>query len=266
MVLALPILFCACLFPGTAMAAGSSQAITQGFQAKSLADMVSGAIVSTTSGNPGSVELATTASAGRLAGVVDKTPIINLAGNSAGVQVVLSGTTNVLVSNINGPIGAGDKITPSPIAGVGMRATSDGQVVGTADAAFTSRDAQTKTVKDLAGKPHVLQIGYIQLRVGIATYQAPGSDFLPPFLQRMANAIAGQQVSLIRILFSAALVLASFIGMSTLIYTSSKSAMISLGRNPLAAHDIRRSLYQVIGVAGSALGVSVLIAYIVLIT
>ena len=246
-----------------ASAQQSSSSIAQGFDADaSNGEIVAGALVSLKPGSSSSVELATTTNVEHLLGVVDKNPLISISPNSKKVQVVLSGTTTVLVSDINGPIKSGDKITASPIAGLGMVATADNQVAGTAQAAFTG--TSTQSVTDKTGKTHTIHVGSIPLQVGIAFYQAPGSNFLPPFIQSIANSVAGRQVSLIRILLCTILLLLVFVSVGILIYTSVRGAMTSIGRNPLAARAIRKGLYQVSIVAVVVVGGAVLASYLIL--
>jgi hypothetical protein len=258
-------LFCIVAVSGSAAAQQSSRSIAQGFEIDSGSEqIVAGALVSITKDNAERVEPATNRSVERLIGIVDKNPLLVISGNTKEVQVVLSGTTSALVSDINGPIEATDKITASPIAGVGMLATSDSQVVGTAQAKLDAATTHTRSVTDTGGNPHDVRIGYIPVQVGIAYYQAPGSNFLPPFIQSLADSVAGRPVSLLRILLCTILLLIGFIGITTLIYSSVRSAMTSLGRNPLAASAIRKGLYQVIVVAVVALGATILACYLVL--
>jgi len=251
--------------PGTfAEAAGS--AIAQGFQADNARGaIVSGALVSLKAGSTRTVELATTDSADRLVGAADDSPLLVIASGSSDTKVVISGTVNVLVSDLAGAIKAGDKITTSPIAGVGMLATADSQVVGAAQAGFDTARAETKTVTDTRGGSHTAHFGSIPVQVSVAFYQAPGSNFLPPFIQRLANSVAGRSVSLIRILLCGFLLLLTLISITVLIYTSVRTAITSIGRNPLAARAIRRGLYQVVLVAAGILGGALLASYFILI-
>jgi hypothetical protein len=247
---------------GVVTYAQSSSSIAQSFTAGSdKGDIVAGALVSTTN-NKNVVELATLDTANRLVGVVDSSPLVSLSRGSQEVEVVLSGTTNVLVSTINGTIKSGDKVAISPIAGVGMRATANGQIVGTAQGDFTPIAGRTVTDRD--GKDHAVRLGYVRVQVGVTTFQAPGSDFLPPFLQNTADSIAGQSVSAIRVLISSILLALGLVTVITLVYTSARSAMTSLGRNPLAAHAIRRSLYQVGLLSLLVVGGTLLAGYLVL--
>ena len=193
---------------------------------------------------------------------MDENPFVAISNEGQGAQVVLSGTTRVLVSDINGAVKSGDKITISPIAGVGMRATADSQVVGTAQSDFVS--TTTKNVADKDGEQHEVKIGHVEVQVGIAYYQAPGSNFLPPFIQNAANSLAGRPVSLIRVLICSILLLLGFTTVSILVYTSVRSAITSVGRNPLAARAIRKGLYQVGFVSLVVVGGTLIASYLVL--
>jgi len=241
----------------------SSSAIAQGFEADSNnGAIVAGALVSIKQDGSHAVELATIDSVGHLAGVVDQSPLVSISGTAKEVQVVLSGTTSILVSDINGAIKGGDKITASPIAGVGMLATADSQIVGTAQASLKMQ--KTQEITDKKGGKHTIHIGQIPLQVGVAYYQVPGSNFLPPFIQSIANSVAGRPVSLIRVLLCTVLLLLGFISVAMLIYTSVRSAMTSLGRNPLAARAIRKGLYQVGIVSVVVVGGALLASYLIL--
>jgi hypothetical protein len=242
--------------------AQSNSAIAQSFKPDtSQGDIVAGALVSTKD-DKNTVALATLGTANRLVGVVDDNPLVSISEGGKEVDVVLSGTTSVLVSDMNGAIKSGDKITISPVAGVGMKATTDGQIVGTAQNDFKSSDSQT--VNDREGKSHEIQLGYVRAQIGIAAYQAPGSDFLPPFIQNTANSIAGRPVSIIRVLICSTLLILGFTTVIILVYTSVRSAMTSLGRNPLAAKAIRRGLYQVCAVSLVVVGGTLLASYLIL--
>ena len=247
------------------LCAQSNGSLAQGYAVDTgRGEIAAGALVSLKADSQ-VVELAATDNVDRLVGVADNQPLLVISGSSQQSQIVLSGTTTVLVSDINGNVKAGDKITASPIAGVGMRATADARIVGAAQSDFDAGKAQTRTISDINGQSHDVRIGYVPLQVGLANYQAPGSNFLPPFVQNLANSIAGRQVSLIRVVFAAALLLFGFVAIAMLISSSVRSAMISLGRNPLASANIRKSLYQVGGVTLLVLAGTLAACYLILI-
>lgn len=259
-------LACAVMLTAGAKAATQvSGAIAQGFQADSSnGEIVPGSLVSAKAGDPHGVQLATNDPSSHLIGVADKNPLVVISTGGTEVQVVIGGTTNVLVSDINGAIHVGDKIAASPINGVGMKATTDGQVIGTAQTDFDSSKANTQTVTDKKGENHTVHIGYLPLQVGIALFRAPSSDFVPPFIQNIANSIAGRPVSLIRLLICGTLLLIGLVTAVVLVYGAVRSAMTSLGRNPLAASAIRKSMYQIVGVALAVLCGSIIACYVIL--
>jgi len=258
----------ACLLPlslSHIQAATSSQnsALAQGYHADNgNGKIVTGAIVGYKPSSSNTVELSTASTADRLVGVAGHNPVVSISGGQSQVQVVLSGTTLVLVSDINGTVKSGDKIAPSPIAGVGMKATTDGQIIGTAQGSATT--TKTTSITDKTHKTHTIRIGYVTVQVGSAYYQSPGSDFLPPFMQNIANSLAGRQVSLVRVIVAGLVVLLGFISVIMLVYSGVRSSMQSIGRNPLAAPDIRRGLYQILLIAVVVAGGAALAGYLVL--
>lgn len=223
-----------------------SSTISRGFQTKDTS-FIQGVLVSSAKNDASTIVLADTSSAGRLAGAVTKTSFLELSDKKeSDVQVAMSGTAVVLVSDINGLVKAGDKITASPLAGVGMLATTDTQIIGTAQSDFNVPSAKSRTIKDKTGKEQTVRIGYVSAQLAISYYVAPTSQFVPPFLQNLADSIAGRPVSFVRVLLSCLLLLLAFGSIFVLIYTSIRSGITSLGRNPLAASAIQHGLIGVV--------------------
>lgn len=240
-------------------------AIAQGFIADgTLSDFVTGALVSVKDGSSNTVQLADGGNALQLVGAISKTPLVTLSNGDAQVQVIISGTVSALVSDINGTVKAGDKIAVSPIAGVGMRATANAQVVGTAQANLDTATATAQTITDHSGKARTIHLGRVPLQVNVAYYQSETSGLVPPFIQGLANNLAGRQVSLIRILIAGILLLLAFITTAIILYASVRSGIVSIGRNPLAAKAIRRGLLQVGAAALLVLGLTLLAGYLIL--
>jgi WD40 repeat protein len=104
-------------------------------------NLTAGEIVMT-SGVATSVNRATSAHRGDVIGVVSTAPGILIGTEQVpdGYPIALSGRVPVKVSNENGPIAVGDKITISSVAGVGMKATTSGMIVGTALEAFNGEE------------------------------------------------------------------------------------------------------------------------------
>lgn len=250
-----------------ASAADDTAAISQGYLVDG--DVVHGAIVSfADASKSGSVRLANRDNASKLVGVVSRKPLVELSGSNKQTQVVISGTALVLVSTINGDIKYGDKIAASPISGIGMKATSSGSIVGTASKDFSeAQEVSERTILDMKGGKGTMKVGLLPVQVGVSYYRAPEDDqtVLPAFLQQFVNAVAGRPVGLIRSLMALFLLIAGFGGVAVLTYASVRSSIISIGRNPLSAPAVHRSLLEVGAMGFGILLVMLIAVYLVLV-
>lgn len=255
------------LFGSAYAEAESTSAISQGFNT-SETDLAVGALVSLTSSSQNTIQLANTDHVNQLIGVIGDRPLIELSNNDKEVQVVISGTTPTLVSDINGEIKTGDKITASPLNGVGMKANASSLVVGTAQADLSSVKTTQKSVNDKHGQPQSVKIGAVPIQINVTYYVAPEDKnaFLPPFLQSLANAVAGKEVSPVRILISSLALVFGFISIAVLLYSSIRSSIISIGRNPLSEGAVRKSLFEVGATSLGILLVMLIAIYLVLST
>jgi hypothetical protein len=253
---------CLC-FPAAA-SAGSS--IASGFRA-SGSGIVGGALVSLQSDTANTVELTTFKNNDRILGVASKASASLIEFSNGGpVQVVTNGSTATLVSDINGPIKSGDRITASPIVGVGMKATESTMVVGSAQGELETAGAETRTLKTLDGRSRTVRIGTVSLLVTPGFYDAANTNnsFLPAALQDFASSVAGHQVSPIRIMIAGVLVLLLFVVVGILLYSSVHSSIISIGRNPLSEAAIHKSLLQVAVTIAGILAFTVIVVYLIL--
>lgn len=247
-------------------AQNENSSFAQNFRSEdSKSALSTGAIVTGVPNKADYVRLATQDNANQLIGVIDNYPLLSLSNGDKNIPVVLSGSTTVFVSNINGSIKSGDKITASPLSGVGMRATESGQVVGTATADFKEQQGVAKVVTDKNGATHTVHVQKLSIQVGVAYYSAPGSSFLPPFIQDIANSIAGKPVPIIRVLISVAILLLAFAFTVVLTYSSTRSTITALGRNPLGSKQIIRGQYRSILIAAVVVSGALLATYLLLI-
>lgn len=245
-----------------------ASSISQGFKTDDP-NMASAALVSLKAGAPNAVELATSQNIDRLLGVVGKDSLIELSSGGTGtVNVVTTGDTPTLVSDINGAVKISDKITASPIAGVGMKATTSTLVIGTAQADLTSVQTETRTIKDKNGKQQTVHIGTVPMQVDKVFYEAPQdtNSFLPPALQDFASSVAGHQVSPVRVMVAALLVVLLFVTVTILLYSAVRSSIISIGRNPLSQNAVHKSLFEVGLTILGVLIFTVIVIYLILTT
>jgi acylphosphatase len=229
---------------------------------------VSGALVSLKQGTSSTVELAASDSIDRLLGVAGKNSLIELNSSDGTVEVVTAGEASALVSDINGKIKVGDKITASPIAGVGMKALTSTFVIGTAQDDLANVKQDSRTVTDVNGKQKTVNIGAIPIQVDKVFYESPKdhNSFVPPVLQDFANNVAGKPVSPIRVIIATFLIAFIFATVIVLIYSSIKSSIISIGRNPLSGGAVNRSLIQVGITVFGLMAFTAIVVYIILST
>jgi len=188
-------------------------------------------------------------------GVVTDTPIASVEDINLEKYrlVVNSGETPVLVSNKNGEIKKGDFITSSETPGVGMKATSSGQVIGIALEDFitaTSEETGFVTVFlnvksqfiALSGTTNVLSA----LKAGLE------SPFLSPIIT-------------LRYILAALVTGASFVIGFVSFGRISGSSVEALGRNPLAGSSIRRVVFFNFLLTFSIMLGGLFVAYLILI-
>ncbi len=193
--------------------------------------------------------------------------LLSLSSTNDETQVATSGIVNTLVTDLGGPVKAGDRITASAIAGVGMKASISGKVVGTARTDFvpTGATARPVEVKTTAGTSQTVQVGQIPVEIQVGYYTAPGDQSIVPGpLQQIFDQIARKKVSAIRIIIGLLLMLIALVVVTVLIYAAAKNSIISIGRNPLSQPAIRRSLLQVVSVATLILLVTLISVYLII--
>jgi len=253
------------LFAFSGVVAAQGGAISQAYQTKS-ATVSEGVLLSLVSSGSSEVEPATIGNATNLVGIAASKPLLELSNSGkSSVQVVVSGSTEVLVSDANGKVRAGDKITVSPLAGIGMKAIGSSQIVGSAQKSLSSVKTVTEEAKGKDGGTITVHVGLVPVAVNVVYYSAASSQgsvsaFVPPFLQNVANAVAGKQVSPLRVLIGTTALLLGFAAVITMLYVGVRSGVISLGRNPLAADALRRGMIDVLI---AALGILIVTGVIV---
>jgi hypothetical protein len=251
----------------SSLSAQGVSSIAQGFKTSDNS-VVSGALVSLKQSASNTVELSTPANVQQLIGIAGTKSLIELSSGTGSVQVVTNGTTSALVSDINGNVKTGDRITASPISGVGMKATNSGVVVGTAQANLDNVSSDKQVVTNKKGKKITVRIGSVPVQVDKVFYQAPSdtNSFLPPVLSDFASSVAGHQVSPIRIVAAALLIALLFVVVTILLYSAVKSSIISIGRNPLSEQAVHKSLLEVGLTVVGVLVFTVIVVYLILTT
>lgn len=243
----------------------SAAAVTQGFT--STQSLPPGSLAATLKNKAGEVVAANTDNSNNIVGVVvtGDTAVLNI-NATAPVQVATSGVAEVFVTNLAGSIRAGDRITASPLSGVGMKANDSVKIVGIAEENFdASAQSKQQTITSRDGAKRQVEVGAIPVRVQAAYYSAPQEKtIIPPPFQQFSNAVAGKQVSPLRVIISFFVILAAIVSVSIMLFSAMKSSIISIGRNPLASKNIYKGVFQAFGAGAVILVVAVGGAYVIM--
>jgi hypothetical protein len=263
--------------PATAVAATTSnqdisQAVTQSYGADS--SVQTGMMVKLKDKDFSSVVPLTQAGIQGMLGVVvsSNDAAVTLAPQKpTGQQVYVAsyGRYSILVSNQNGAIKSGDYITISSVAGIGMK-TDEKQpvIIGKAVEGFngTSNVERRDTVKDQKGRSTQVAIGRIAVSLNIAhnPLEVVTVQYVPSFLGKMAQTVAGKPVSAARIYMGLIILLVSFLLTVSLLYGGIRSGMNAIGRNPLSKKSITTSLVQTIAAGVIIFVVGIFAVYLLL--
>lgn len=264
-----PVITCGTLAVILLCATGKATALGALAQSFTTTDnsLVAGTVVSLKSGSTNVVQKSTPGHESLLLGVTASRPLVSLGSGKQQAQVVVSGLTPTLVSDINGDIKIGDKITVSPLEGIGMKAMQSVETVGTAESSLSSSQTTTQTVTDKNGKSVQVKVGLVSVQVDVAYYQASQSKlsgFVPSFLVNVGSSIAGKDISPLRVLVGFCSLLLGFVIAGVTLQAGVRAGIISLGRNPLASGILRRSLLDVLATSLGLLAITAMAFYLIL--
>jgi hypothetical protein len=231
----------------------SAQAVTQGYNADN--SIQQGMLVKLKDKDKNSVEPVTDATLGKLQGVVvaanDAPVTLSTTSNQQQVFVATSGRYQVLVSNQNGTIKAGDNVTVSALAGIGMKAgTTQSLVAGKAVEGFDGKKNSVGSAK-LKSNGQTVSLGRIQLDISIARNPlALNQDVhVTGWLQHVGDTISSKPVNPVRLYGALVVLIISIITAGSMMYSGVHTSMVAVGRNPLAKKSILRSLLIVVVVS-----------------
>lgn len=241
------------------------QAITQGYD--SAQNLPAGSLVSIKQGSSTSVVSANSGNANSLVGVVvnNNSSQVSITSGSNQLQVATGGVNQVLVSDLNGKIETGDAITASPIDGVGMLATQNAEVIGTAQGAFPNTTASKETVTDANGQKQTINIGNVPVLISVGYFtKQPTKSIVPAVIQNLANALAGKPVKALPIIISLLIFIITLIVVVSIIYSMVRGSIISVGRNPMAQAAVYRNVIQLSALVIGILAVALIAIYLIL--
>lgn len=230
-----------------------------------------GTLVSKNLVDSSTVEPATTTNSdGVLGVVVDRDDASVEIGDPApgDVLVVHDGEVPLLVHDLAGPIAAGDSLSVSPLAGVAMRATTETRIVAIAAETFDTGSQLATTTAQIQkedGSTVEVRVGLIRVQFEVgASSQNERKSSLPPFIQSIGDTISGRPSSPGRIIGALLAMLISLVISSVMIYGAVRSALISIGRNPLSRKGVYRGMLRVAALTLLVIGVGIVTMYVIL--
>jgi hypothetical protein len=203
-------------------------------------------IVALTENSNDTVESSTGNNPSKIYGVVIDPSQAPLTVQKKGEQVFVAtgGNYPTFVSTENGNIKSGDYVSISSINGVGSKAGDQPTVLGKATEDFSGNSRVITTTSD--GK----KIGRITVSI------IPGKNPLvkdtvaiPAPLKRFGQAVAGKNISALRIYIALAIFVVTAIIALSVLMIGVKSSITAIGRNPLSRKYILSGLFQVVTVA-----------------
>lgn len=176
---------------------------------------------------------------------------VTLSSEGQKVFVATGGKYDILVSDQNGEIKAGDNITISSLSGIGMKAQkSESHIVGRALEDFNGKDnvLSSTEVKDSSDENIKVNIGRLQADISISRNPnfGPPDPGLPDVIRKAAESIAGKEVKPARVYLSLIIFAISAIVAGVIMYGGVQSGIISIGRNPLSKKSVVKGMIQVV--------------------
>lgn len=246
-VLALNLFALVTLFATTPFASGQSE-LNQGY--KSDESLQKGMLVREKDDDSSKIVTVTHETLDKLKGIViqQNDAPFTVAAEGENVFVANNGIYEVLLSDENGKIKSGDYISISSLAGIGMKATDEQTlVVGRATTDFNGEGDSVGSTTNSTGQN--IKFGRIPVAISISRnpwMKEPKGSTVPKLLQNVSVSIAGRQVNTTRIWMATAVFLASVIVTGVMLYSGTRSSLISVGRNPLSKSVIVKGLLQVV--------------------
>jgi hypothetical protein len=226
-----------------------AQMLNKGYKSDEL--LQTGMLVMETDYDPKKVSAVSFDTLDRILGVViqkNDSPV-TLAAKDEKIFVADTGEYPLLVSNENGTIAAGDYISISSLAGVGMKANGlQPLVVGRATEKFEGNGDSIGSTTDNRTN-QTINFGRIPALVSIKrnpNFKDEQGNKVPKVLERVSFSIAGKPVNTARIWMAAAVFLGSLLVAGIMLYSGARGSLISVGRNPLSRSVIIKGLGQVV--------------------
>lgn len=239
--------------------------LVQGYTSSS-SNMAVGMGVAFIEGSTTSIEPLTPSNTTRFAGIVSRyePSAVVVGNNTSTVYVTREGSSEALVSDLNGRIAQGDRLTISPLSGVFTKATNKtGEwTFATVSAEPSAQTTQDVTIRSSEGSTKQSGVSLVPISIQVAQTPAAKQNEQPETaLQRLGRTLTNKPVSQVQVISALVLFILMLVIEGVIIYAAVRSSIISVGRNPLAKASVYRQLRQILMLAVVVLIVCMLAIY-----
>jgi len=190
--------------------------------------------------------------------------LVTIASGDQQVYVETTGEVETYVSDLTGEVRAGDLLSLSPLRGILMRADSNPAIViGIALEDFDAAAAEKRTINDGTGQKEV-KIAKVKINLDHKAASNQQAGIVDSSLRRLGRAVTGKEVGEVRVVIALIIFLAVLVAEGGIIYGAVSSALVALGRNPMARKIIQKEMFRVILIALAVLLVGLAAIYIIL--
>lgn len=258
-----------CLTSAPYAASVMGQGISRGYATKDPGLRPGMAVVLSDSGAAEKqlVERAGREDTGRIIGIATTTEesLVTVTSSEDQVYVKGSGVVAAFVSDVNGDVKQGDRLTISPLKGILMLSQGGEGSIGVASESLANADTETQTINTGNGEKSVA-VGKIAVSLdsNLGYESKTGNEGQPSSLQRLGKSVIGRDVGELQVVVALVIFFMMMIAEGGIIYGAVSSSITSLGRNPMAKTIIIRELARVVGVVVIVLLVGLAAIYAVL--
>lgn len=190
----------------------------------------------------------------QIIGIVVLKPAVSLGSDSnpGSYPIVKNGTVLVNISTVNGEIKEKDLITSSSMAGVGMKSTSSGFVIGSALSGYSEKD-----IKKIGKIPVSLDFHF--------AYSGRATQRSLVDVVNLSTLAAYESPSLVfRYVAAAFVIICAFILGFISFGRIAKTGVEALGRNPLAARMIQIGIVLNVLITIAIIAAGIFMAYVII--
>lgn len=247
--------------------AAGAQGVARGYFTHDQ-DLKNGMVVALSisgSGDKPYVERATRENVEKVIGVTTNSEdtFLTIGSSEQQVYIQTTGVASLFVTDINGDIKKGDKLTLSPLKGILMRANDASPTMGTALEDFSTMNAESQTVESSDGTKTAL-VNRLSVSIdGILTRQ-PAFVESKTALEKLGEAITGKRVGELQVIVALVIFFIIMVAEGSIIYGAISSGIISIGRNPMARGAIRGEIFRILIVAVIVLIIGLGAIYLIL--